>query len=52
MSVVIGISSALPLPFGSCVLKAFRTVRSSSGVPGIFRPSFLSQAELIHSLSG
>ena len=50
-SALSGISSALPLPFGSWVLNACRTLRMSSVVFGCSRPSFFSQAEFIHSLS-
>ena len=41
------ISSALPLPLGSRVLKASMTVRISSQVVGALSPSFSSQARLI-----
>ena len=44
----IGISSALPLPFGSSFLKASSTFSSSSQVVGILSPSLSSQVLLMN----
>ena len=48
MAPVRGTSSFLPLPLGSLSRKALSTVRNSSVVVGILRPSLSSQVLLIH----
>ena len=45
-----GISSAMPLPLGSCSLKARRTSINSSVVVGTSRFSFSSQFLLMNTL--